>query len=210
VFHFVNEDADPVTASMDEIVTRLSAFYNSTPAGATAGFSISDYIGIQVARTASNCRFVFYFSETIAPVTTPWGSPVRSTNWTIGAPVSATGYPGEVAAAISYHADLTDVPESSGDTRPAARKRGRIFLGPLTTAIGSNEGVNQDASITSSIRTNLGKSALALRDSNALTTWCVYSPTANTVYEVVGGYVDDAFDTQRRRGTKAEIRTVWA
>lgn len=216
VFYFVTEAADPDTTEMDSIVTRLTAFYNSTPAGASAGFSISDFIGIQVSRTANQDRFAFYWSPTIDPVSTPWGSPVRTTNWTIGTAAVATGLPGEVAAALSYHADLTDIPETQANPtpppaiiRPAARRRGRLFLGPLTTGAMTNEGVNQDASIASSLRTNIGLAGKALADANTTASWVVYSPTDASVYLVVGGYVDDAFDTQRRRGTKAETRTLW-
>lgn len=215
-FYFVSEETDPDTAEMDEIVTRLDAFYTDTPADADAGFSISDYLGIQISRTASAASFLFYWSDTIAPVDMDWGSPVRMTSWTVPAPVGSTGLPGEVAIALSYNADLTDVPETQTNPdpppatiRPAARLRGRIFLGPLTTGAMSNEGANQDASVTSSLRENLCYALEALMNSNALTTWCLLSQVNASVHEIVGGYVDDAFDTQRRRGTKAEVRTAW-
>jgi hypothetical protein len=39
--------------------------------------------------------------------------------------------------------------------------------------------------------------------------WVVYSPTSAETYEVAGGFIDTAFDIQRRRGSAAASRTNW-
>lgn len=213
-FYFVKENPDDTEADIDSLVARLDSFYNDIPAGGTK--SLSDYVGIQVSRVAEACSFLVYRSPTIIPVTLPWGSPVGVRSWTLGAGDSASGYPAEVAAALSYHADLTNVPETQTNPdpppaiiRPASRKRGRLYFGPLIPGAGSNEGPNQDASMTTAVRTHFARSMEDLLAANDELDWCVFSPTGLTVSAVVGGYVDDAFDTQRRRGTAADVRTSW-
>jgi hypothetical protein len=39
--------------------------------------------------------------------------------------------------------------------------------------------------------------------------WCVYSPTSNMLFPISQIWVDDAWDTQRRRGVKATTRTTY-
>lgn len=213
-FYFRKETPEDFDADATALATRLGAFYNSIPSGGTK--SLSDYIGVQVSRAANAASFLFYYSPTIIPVAQPWGSPVATRSWTVGVGDTASGYPAEVSATLSYHADLTDVPETQANPtpppatiRPAARRRGRLYLGPLIPGTGTNEGANQDASITSSIRTHFCRSLEALLDANDALSWVVFSPTELAVRDVVGGYVDDAFDTQRRRGTAPEVRTAW-
>jgi hypothetical protein len=41
-------------------------------------------------------------------------------------------------------------------------------------------------------------------------TWSVYSPTDNAAYPIQQMYVDNAFDTQRRRGNAPTARTEQA
>jgi hypothetical protein len=39
--------------------------------------------------------------------------------------------------------------------------------------------------------------------------WAVWSTTRSQMARVVGGWVDDDFDTQRRRGLTSSFRTKW-
>jgi hypothetical protein len=39
--------------------------------------------------------------------------------------------------------------------------------------------------------------------------WVVYSPTDDAYHEVANGWVDNAWDTQRRRGYKPTSRTTF-
>lgn len=127
----------------------------------------------------------------------------------------ADALPTECAICLSYQAE----PESGINQR---RRRGRFFLGPLdagtsTTAAGL-------VRVTTAATILIGEEANVVRNAgNLLTTfkWVTFSPTSAgtppwTLGELAGaaavvdnGWVDNAFDTQRRRGTNPDTRTLW-
>lgn len=215
VFHITSAGANTVAADVANIATALTSFYNDTNAPATK--SISDYIGEQVSRAANACTFLTYYHD-VVEIPANWGSPVGAPSWTLGASDAATELPAEVAVALSYHGDLTDVPETQANPtpppniiRPASRRRGRIFIGPLTTIALFSDPNTKDVIPDSVLRTTLAESAIDLGQDLAANSylWCVASKADDALYPVVGGYVDYAFDTQRRRGTAPSNRLVW-
>lgn len=107
--------------------------------------------------------------------------------------------PTEVALVLSYRADY-----ESGV--PAARKRGRIYLGGLQA------GYNVAGRPTSTLCSNIAKSArdlLVAANSSVSWSWVQYSQTLEVGSAVQAGFVDNAWDTQRRRGTEANDRVTW-
>ncbi len=108
--------------------------------------------------------------------------------------------PGELAVCLSYKALAL-----SGDNQ--ARRRGRIFLGPLAytvLAAGTN------ATVKEAVRDRIKVAASALlAQNNADQEWVVYSRVDGAGRAVIGGWIDNAFDTQRRRGSAATTRTLW-
>ncbi len=105
--------------------------------------------------------------------------------------------PTEVAACLSYVAD-----------RNLPRNRGRIYLGPLgTNALVTSAG---RVLVSPAFRTALRESAARLQGANGQSiSWHLYSTVANQMKLITGGWVDDAFDTQRRRGTAPTVRETW-
>jgi hypothetical protein len=130
-------------------------------------------------------------------------------------PGTGDGYPAEVAICLSYRAELL-----SG-TNPA-RRRGRLYLGPLDEDIGVV--VTGDMEVGSSVRTAICTAAknLVIAGATHDARWVVLSPTdlgappwtgaalVASSADVVAGYVDNAFDTMRSRGKKATTRTVFS
>lgn len=110
-----------------------------------------------------------------------------------------TPVPEEVALCMSY-GSLFRL------TRP--RERGRLYLGPWNTNAllqDANGRARPDpARITRAI--TMAASALATA---ATSDWSIYSPTTRVAISTSGGWVDDAWDTQRRRGPRAAARTNW-
>ncbi len=106
--------------------------------------------------------------------------------------------PAEVAAVLSF---------SGGVGLP--RERGRVYLGPLNTNGRQFEATTARVVISPDMR--LLVTAAALRMSGGpesdLARWVVYSPTNNNTVIVQRGYIDDAYDTQRRRGEAPVLRT---
>lgn len=130
---------------------------------------------------------------------------------TFAAPVSQVlgqDMPNEAAVCLSFHAQY-----EAG--KPKARRRGRIFLGPLAQS--AAEAVNGVMRPSAAWRTTIATAAEAMRvagDDDKF--WAVYSPSddltlslEDSFNDVVGGWVDNAFDTQRSRGQSATGRTVF-
>lgn len=136
--------------------------------------------------------------------------------------------PGEVACCLSMNADLTGLVEvgpvtsglpstesaidqgapatHSGKTRPKAHRRGRVYIGPFQTNCLATQGpattvqrpsafLIQD--LLDSANHNLG-AGIIVRGGTALR---VFSVRDWVGHDVTNFTVDDAFDTQRRRGT---------
>lgn len=110
---------------------------------------------------------------------------------------TTAGAPPEVALCLSY-ATVDD------PTLSTARRRGRIYLGPLRqTDVQDNR--PQATLITDSLA--LGQ-ALAQIGFASDTTWVMYSRTDQQTAKIESIWVDDAWDTQRRRGLAPTARTV--
>jgi hypothetical protein len=117
---------------------------------------------------------------------------------TVGA---ETVLPGEVALCVSFQAQGT-----SGE--PQARRRGRVYLGPFNTGVlvtGSMDGRPSSTLVGNAV--SFGEELLAVDHIDVA--WAVYSPTDDIARPVDNGWVDDAFDTQRRRGLRATARTTF-
>lgn len=127
---------------------------------------------------------------------------------TVGTQAAST-IPAECSVVLSFQAD--PVPGAS-----QARRRGRIYLGgfasgALTTVINGAPrvapGVIEDIAVAAE---SLAVGAALAGDYN----WSVYSPTNSTVgplfVPVTNGWIDNAWDTQRRRGVPATARNLWA
>lgn len=138
------------------------------------------------------------------------GSPVdeqSSTHLIVG---TAEPMPAEVALCLSFHGNLTDVPEEgAGATRPAARHRGRIYVGTFDRTCNEAATTTNRSRPTTAVRTNLLAMANSLKAITNGVEWCVHSHKNNAWYPVTGGWVDDAWDTQRRRGPAATARTAF-
>jgi hypothetical protein len=117
-------------------------------------------------------------------------------------PASSGGLPEEVACCLSYHA--IELPTN-------ARRRGRVFIGPL-----GNNAIDSATSTTPArpIAAMLSDLAFAanrlLSEPEGGVPWALRSVTpAQNFHLIGGGYIDNAFDTQRRRGPDTTARVLW-
>jgi hypothetical protein len=91
--------------------------------------------------------------------------------------------------------------------QPQARKRGRIYLGPFDTTQ-----LNADGRILPACQTTIRNAAQALLTASDVAldwSWAVYSPTNASGVIVDNGWVDNEWDTQRRRGRAATTRSTF-
>jgi hypothetical protein len=113
---------------------------------------------------------------------------------------SDNGLPTEVALCLSY----------SSSSLPTKRGRGRIYLGPLHSNVVNLEAPN--VHVNPSAILAIQRAARYLIDANTGSTpscaWGIYSRVDNQIRAVTNAYVDNEFDTQRRRGHKATVRSL--
>lgn len=191
------------------------------------------YLSPDISR-ATNAVQITYTDVTAHLDGSPAGSPVHVSSFTLGAAASAAGLPTQVAACVGYRAPYgSDVERGttatlpstdaaidqgapsthSGVTRPRARDRGRIYLGPLNKVCSHNLQVASGS-------VNLLDSAFV----TDLTAWCHavflthlsgdpnqwnvvnWSRRAARVQSVGFFYVDEGFSIIRRRGDTTEAR----
>lgn len=220
-FSFDGGPAATVADCLSFFDAPLQKFYNDVTVGSTIG----EFLAGNIDRGANKCFIEWYqlagLGVTDRTVTLPLGAPVGRTTFTMHAIVgTTTDLPRECAAVLSLHADLSGLAESvpggvsgpKGDTHPAARRRGRIYLGPLNSAA-LGAGTNGPG-LAAAFRTaataaahDLAHTAAAAGSGDA--SWCVWSRTTHKLFPITGGFMDDAFDTQRRRGIGASTRTLW-
>lgn len=143
---------------------------------------------------------VFYERQD-APPRIPWREDL-ALNFS---PPDAGALPEEVALCLSFYSTPT-----SGV--PAGRRRGRIYAGPLATpALGLSEAGNGNRpklALREGLA-NAGGNLLDQSQSAAAWSWAIWSGVDEVSREVVGGWVDNAFDTQRRRGVDLTARTTF-
>jgi hypothetical protein len=122
-----------------------------------------------------------------------------------GKTVGGTAMPSEVAACLSFKA-------AAGSGVNANRRRNRVYIGPLAEMARTS---STDPTVDSIFRSDLGKALQALKDgieavTTDLATLVGFSPTDGVPWTIAECWVDNAFDTQRRRGEEATARTVTA
>lgn len=193
---------EPASGIPADIATNTLHFYglvkeDDTVALATA---IADfYIDIQgiysTATATTGHSIKFYDTEGAAP-----NYPYTTSTFDFTLAPSQPPLPSEVAVCLS----LAGKKEAG---LPQARRRGRIYMGPLM------EDVNSGGRPSTSAKTALldaGETlAATVNDIPAIGTgfWGVWSPTNSDIVAIKTLSVDDAFDTQRRRGVASTSKT---
>lgn len=193
----VNDFAVTVPNDLDAaaLAFAIASYYNVQATDAT--YSIGSRLSSLLTRTTNGCRVeVYQVDLTSGDI----GSPIGVYPWTMPTATTSSQLPPEVALCSSVAA-TTD----PGD-KPA-RRRGRIYLGPLTAVVVSDLGIHPDTVFVNNIR--LAEIQL-IEDLGALDCErAVWSRTDHAFFPVVRGWIDNAWDTQRRRGLEATSRTSW-
>jgi hypothetical protein len=162
-----------------------------------------------VVRWFANClsrtvQGTYDFYKPTGPLT---GSPIASLPINLlPAPVSgAKSLPSEVAICLSFASVYGSAIEFQGETRPRARHRGRVFLGPLESAAITDDSLGRAIPTTNMVADITG--AAGFLSTTSTVSWSQWSRKDGIFRAVSRYWVDDAFDTQRRRGEKARSRT---
>lgn len=194
VFHFdPSTDLAWTSAQLDEVDAALASFYTAAHTGSTN--AIAALLGHQLSGIWS---IKYYDLDDAEPRT-----PIRTTTPTAFTPGS-TSLPDQVSLCLSYQAQ-----KFSGF--PQRNRRGRLYIGPLSS---SDEVSTTGLPVTTAngIVPTLCAAGTYLAGGSWSThgeAWVVYSPTIDAVATVTDGWVDNKFDTQRRRLRAPTARQTW-
>lgn len=193
-FHFDTSDTDPTMpfeTVANLIADRLEQFFDLTIV--VGGSAISSFLA-RIFDESKVLVKVYRLSdpEPREPITIQYGM----VNTTLGGAMAS-----EVALCSSYY---------SGTNTP--RNRGRVYIGPLkASAVDAPQGVPARPSLA--LRNTISSASKRLADHTTGPIWSTLSkaiPGVLSAGEITDGWVDDAFDTQRRRGAPSTTRTIWA
>lgn len=218
-FHFSTAADEFGVGERGEVVDALAQFYDEAPPA--GGQPLTYYFQNQLQLALAEFKF---YDVTAPGSTPPYYTEVRAITNVKG---STVDLPSEVTVALSYHGDLS-LPG------PQSRRRGRLYLPPLNGAAVSDEltGVRVAAGLRTSLASTAERLIGAIRAIGGVITdndWTVYSRGKGTrtdhdgnvvrpdgtldwepfTTDVIGGWVDNAFDTQRRRGLPSTLRTTF-
>lgn len=206
----VKAPAGPTNAELTSLMTALIGFYNT--AGPTIGEALCYRMSKNLSR-GTNQSTIKVYDITGREDGTPHGSPIASALWTLGAAGAAAGLPSEVAVVLRLEAAgragaPVELPDGADPglavDRPKQRYTGRVYIGPLTgDAVDIVTNVPRvGASLTSALLDSGERLKDAINAIGAGWDLAVWSRSDAILRAVDNVAVDNAFDTQRRRGEK--------
>lgn len=190
-FHFQSDGSISNAAAASLIATRLSAFYDEV-------YSVANSADTYVSW--ANAIVKVYDLDDLQPrVPIVEAMPIAPNNQADGI------LPAEVSIVASFHA-----------ANPVtARRRNRVYLGGFATGAASSGTTSNPPAPNSAIRASIVDAMELLHAAN--TTPLIWqgrsgfgATPVGTFWDVEGGWVDNAWDTQRRRGHEATIRDTWS
>jgi len=202
-YRFVSGGGDPVDADFDALAAAIFGFFNHTPTGGSQ--AVAYYLGDEISNVTDSWLLNFYLVPTAGGHE---GSPVKMrTGQGVGRGTHTM--PEEVAAVLSFRAAYGADVEFGGGSRPRSRDRNRIYLGPLDTAVIAQDSTTKRTKLSATFITDVLISATEELYGAAVAAnwfWRVVSHKAVVDKDVAFVSMDDAFDSQRRRGPKATTR----
>lgn len=202
------------------IAASLTEFYNSTPPLGTA--SIESVLSRSISRAAS-AHDIDIYDITGHLDGSPHGSPVYSAAMTLLNTAAGGEPPQEMALAITLRGTAWDsMPVESPDgsdpgtevDRLRQRRTGKVYIGPFTAGVIPAPASPYVSRPSANLRGDFLKAAqelaLDISEITAGARWCVWSRTDTFLYTITHVQVDDAWDTQRRRGVAATVRDTVA
>lgn len=179
-FAFVGNAGTTHQGMHDELVGPLNTFY-----GSWASYRAADFVTSAELRT-----YDFADPEPREPII----SALTVTGTSSGNP-----FPAEVACCLSYYA-----------SRNLPRRRGRLYLGPLTSS--AMNIATDEPRVSTTFMNVILDAAEAFQDDITTSTvgeamgWAVHSRSDGVFRQITDLWMDNAFDTQRRRGVSASNR----
>lgn len=189
--------ADPLS-DIQLLADAFANFWNSSSTGQTN--AVGEYINDSILRSDG------LLVEIIQSPQTPPNPPIGGGIYDLVASGSPVPVPQEVALCLSMHTANYLTSATPG------RERGRVYVGPLNTLAEGDPGTNQVSRPTDIFMQDVVFGINAVYESLVLNDafLAIWSRAAGTLSAVTGGWVDNEWDTQRRRGRPATGRTNYS
>jgi len=126
--------------------------------------------------------------------------PVYESGFTMPRATGTTPMPSEVAAVMSFGR----LPDAG---TPAARRRNRVYLGPLNTTVMNPSNGLFDVDFVDNV-VLAGQELWLASQASSNWTWVGFSGADNESFDLQWVAMDDAADTQRRRGVSRTVKRV--
>lgn len=193
-----------------DLLAALTRFYNL----ASEPFDLAHYLGAQLSRVAAQTTVRAYTLDGHLDGT-PHGSPFFTGTFTLDPRAGGNTFPDEVACvatirAAGWDTALVEVPDGADPgtlvDRPRQRRSGRCYIGPLEAAAAdfTTDAPRPSVAFMQVVRAAYQTLAADLvAGGHHLGVW---SRVDAAVRNAVRVEVDNAFDTQRRRGVRATSR----
>lgn len=214
-------------ASMNSVATRVRDFFINPVAPAPE--PLASHLASNITNGGHTVKIYSYDMATGDRKAFKDAPPEFTLGFALGGIARDTGegMPSEVSCCLSFRNNSGATPGGGNFGTPPARRRGRVYFGPCTVDTSA-----PDASLvarpTATLIARLNAAGFVLIGSNPPDPWVIYSrPYAGReqidrpnrpplpalaartgqAYVVEQTWVDNAWDTQRRRGEKATART---
>lgn len=185
-WHFLASGGALTEGVADTITSYFDSFYKAEHGGQPG--TIAEYFSPFMSGNAEVRYYDLAHEEPRVPI-------IRTFTFT---PVASGGLPAEVAVALSFQAGI-----------PLTRtRRGRVYLGPLNQNAMSAVSTS-DRHVNPTFMAIVGHAAADMAVATRAHRWAIYSRKLDSASIVETGWVDDAFDTQRRRGNEALTRVTF-
>lgn len=179
---------------------RFAEFFNQV----VSGDSLAGFMSPIISRASNACKVDFF---SVGDLFTGTMTPIAERTFTLAGSTTSHSMPLEVALCTSLQSGERISPSGV----PVARRRGRVFIGPLSNyATTTTPGVIPAPN--SLLVTRLSAATKTLVDAGNPAgegVIGVWSRVEGSASEVTKGWVDNAWDTQRRREVDATSRTSW-
>lgn len=204
-FAFKTDVAVDATVRLD-ILSAVASFYGDVGTGQAR--AVGAYLSSLFDRTAGAGQLKM-FDITGHLDGSPHGSPIAEGTITLPAAAQFSNLPPQVASVLTLRARdaLAQPVEGPGDTRPRARRTGRIFIGPLNLQAATNP-ANDVSTPSTAFTDDCLKAAENLQDAlvDGDYVWCVWSRTALALSGIERVEMDNSWDILRSRKIKPSIR----
>lgn len=191
-FHFGTTQDPPSSTELDQIVQQLTDFYTAAVVSESASI-----VNRMAGYMNGPIQYKLYDIGDAEP-----RQPIRVGTFAATFPTSGSPYPAEVALVLSLRAAVP----SGVDPR---RRRGRVYLGPFNAESPSfgNTGDARPSQGLINIITGAAKRMMDAGAASGVPSLAVYSEVGFATSEVISCRVNNAWDTQRRRGADPTANT---